>query len=64
MVKIVQNIDELSERAINMKITKNDYIDCLREVTKEKMLAIKEAKDLFEKRVSKLIKANDYILRS
>lgn len=38
-----------------MKITKNDFIDCLREITKDKMVAVKEAKDMFEKRVKKLI---------
>ena len=64
IVKMVQNIDELSERAKNMKITKNDFIDCLREITKDKMVAVKEAKDMFEKRVKKLITAQEYILRS
>ena len=47
-----------------MKITKNDFIDCLREITKDKMVAVKEAKDMFEKRVRKLITAQEYILRS
>ena len=44
IIKIVQNIDELSEPALNVKLTKNDFIDCLRQVTREKMTAIKEAK--------------------
>ena len=33
-------------------------------MTKEKILCIKEAKDLFERRVAKLIRAQDYLLRS
>ena len=64
VVRMVQNIDELSERAVNMKLTKNDFIDCLRRVTKSKVLAIKEAKEIFERRVGKLAKAQDYMLQS
>ena len=30
VVRIVQNIDELSERVLTMKLTKIDFIDCLR----------------------------------
>lgn len=33
-------------------------------MTKEKILSIKEAKDLFERRVAKLIRAQEYLLRS
>lgn len=54
---IIENIDELSERASNMVITKNEFLNALREVTKEKILAIRDAKKLFGKRVTKLMKA-------
>ncbi len=47
-----------------MKITKNDFMDCLREVTKSKILAIKEAKEIFEARVQKLVRAQEYELRT
>jgi len=57
VVRMVQNIDELSERALNIKLTKNDFIDCLRRVTKSKIVGIKEAKEIFERRVTKLAKA-------
>lgn len=30
VVRIVQNIDELSDRVLTMKLTKIDFIDCLR----------------------------------
>jgi len=64
LIDIVENIDNISERALNMKITKNDFMDCLRDVTKSKILAIKEAKEIFEVRVSKLVRAQEYELRT
>ena len=57
VVRMVQNIDGLSERALDLKLTKNDFIDCLRRVTKSKILGIKEAKEIFERRVQKLARA-------
>ena len=30
-----------------MQISKNEFMECLRNVTKEKILSIKEAKNLF-----------------
>jgi Cdc6-like AAA superfamily ATPase len=61
-MEIVENIDSMAEKAKNLKITKNDFIDCLRQVTQIKILSIKESKDIFEKRVQKLIKAQEYEL--
>ena len=54
---IIENIDELSARASNMVVTKNEFLNALREVTKEKILAVRDAKKLFGKRVTKLMKA-------
>lgn len=54
---IIENIDELSDRASNMVISKNEFLNALREVTKEKILAVRDAKKLFGKRVTKLMKA-------
>lgn len=59
---IIENIDELSERASNMVISKNEFLNALREVTKEKILAVRDAKKLFGKRVTKLMKAQQYEL--
>ena len=41
LLEIVQNIDEISQQAENMKISRNDFINCLRDVTRQKMLDIK-----------------------
>jgi hypothetical protein len=41
-------------------LNKNDYLDCLRCVTKDKILSIKEAERLFKVKVNQLIKAKDY----
>lgn len=54
---IIDNIDELSDRASNMVISKNEFLNALREVTKEKILAVRDAKKLFGRRVTKLMKA-------
>ena len=64
LADIVENIDDLSARAQQMKITRNEYLDCLRHITKTKMLQIQEAKNIFEKRVNKLIKAQEYELQN
>ena len=57
VVDLVENIDELSDRAHNMKMTRSEYMNCLRQVTKVKVLSIKEAKTIFQKRINKLLKA-------
>ena len=44
---LVENVDELSERAHNMKMTRSEYMNCLRQVTKVKIASIKEAKEIF-----------------
>lgn len=64
LADIVENIDDLSLRAQQMKITRNEYLDCLRHITKTKMMQIQEAKNIFEKRVNKLIKAQEYELQN
>ena len=61
---IVENIDDISEQAENMKISRNEFLSALREVTKQKIAGIKEAKELFQKRVRKLMKAQDYELNN
>lgn len=54
---LIENIDDLSEAAKNIKLTKNEFMDCLRNITKEKILSIKEAKSIFTKRIRKLMEA-------
>lgn len=44
---IVSNIDELSQKAIDMQITKADFLDVLRSVTRQKILDVKHASNLF-----------------
>jgi len=41
-------------------LNKNDYLDCLRCVTQDKIISIKEAERLFKVKVNQLIKAKDY----
>ena len=57
ILEVVANIDEISKQAENMKITRNDFINCLREVTRQKMIDIKDAKGIFETRIKKMIRA-------
>jgi hypothetical protein len=57
ILEIVNNIDFLDEKAKNIKISKNDFIDSLRHVTCEKIFGIKEAKKVFQNRINKLISA-------
>jgi GMP synthase PP-ATPase subunit len=61
---LIDNIDEVSEKTVkSLNLTKSDFIDCLREVTRDKIFSIKESKTIFEKRVKKLIKAQDYEIK-
>jgi|TARA_B110000285_G_C15025577_1_gene563982 hypothetical protein len=41
LIDIVENIDDLSNATVDMQITRNEYLNCLREVTKNKILDIK-----------------------
>ena len=41
LLDIVDNIEDVSKQAMNMQITKNEFFDSLREVTKQKVLGIK-----------------------
>ena len=47
-----------------MKLTKNDFLNVLRDVTRSKILSIREARSIFDQRVKKLIKAQRYEVRS
>jgi hypothetical protein len=58
----VENIDHLDEKARKIRISKLDFIDSLRQVTCEKIFAIKEAKNIFQRKTMKLIQAQDYEL--
>lgn len=60
LLDMIENIDDVSEKVCRMKITKNQFVDCLRELTKEKILTVKESKQVFQARIKKLIKAQDY----
>jgi len=41
LIDIVENIDDLSNATQDMQIPRNEYLTCLREVTKNKILDIK-----------------------
>lgn len=62
LIDLVDNIDDMSEQAINMPITKKQFLGTLREVTRDKVLAIKQAKTLFDRRIKKMILAQSYEL--
>lgn len=64
ILEIVENIDYLDEKAKKIRISKLDFIDSLRAVTCDKIASIKEAKDLFQTRVNKLIRAQEYELNN
>ena len=40
-MQLVENIDSLAVRAVHMQLTKVGYLDCLREVTRQKILQVK-----------------------
>jgi len=63
-VALLDTVDDLSVRALNLKLTKKRYIDCLRDVTAKKVLALKKAKDLFEAAIDRLAAAQEYELKS
>ena len=47
-MEIIENLDDLTDTAQSIQLNKNDYLDCLRCVTKDKILSIKEAEKLFK----------------
>ena len=47
-----------------MKLTRSEFLNALRQVTQVKVRSIKEAKGIFQKRVNKLLKAQQYEVRS
>ena len=62
LIDLVDNIDSVSEIVDHLPITKNDFFNCLREVTLQKVKGIKQAKDIFDKRIRKMMRAQDYEL--
>ena len=60
LMDLIENIDDISEKVQKMKITKSQFVDCLRDMTKDKIMTVKESKTVFEARIKKLIKAQDY----
>mgnify|MGYP006093475937 FL=1 len=61
-MEMIENLDSAYERVKEVKLTKIDFIDCLRGVTQKKVFAVKEARDIFEKRIRKLIRSQEYEL--
>ena len=61
-MEMIENLDSAYEKVKEVKLTKIDFIDCLRKVTQQKTFAVKEAKEVFEKRITKLIRAQEYEL--
>lgn len=64
IINLVENIETVSRRAKKMQMTKICFIDCLREVNQQKILAVDEAKQLFKKRIQVLVNAKNYELQS
>ena len=64
IVDMIDTIDDLCERAKYLKLTKQGFIDCLREVTCRKIEGIKRAKELFEVAIEKLVHAQEYELKT
>ena len=62
VAEIVDNINDVGEKADQIILTKNDYINSLHEVSKQKLKSIQEAHQIFSKRVDKLIKTQEYEL--
>ena len=62
VMEMIENLDSAYERVKEVKLTKIDFIDCLRGVTQKKVFAVKEARDIFEKRIRKLIRSQEYEL--
>ena len=44
LMELIENIDDISEKVMKMKVTKSQFVDCLRELTKDKILTVKESK--------------------
>ena len=61
---MVENLGEYVQQANKFKLNKKDYISCLRSITKQKILTVKESRKIFDERVKKLIRAQQYELRS
>lgn len=64
LIDLVDNIDEVSEIVDTLPITKNDFFNCLREITREKVKGVKQAKDIFDKRIRKMMRAQEYELQN
>lgn len=62
--EIVSNIDELSQKASTMKVSKNDFLDVLRNITRQKILDIKHANKLFKTRIEKMMRAQNYEIKN
>jgi hypothetical protein len=66
MIKIYDLVEHLElklETAEDCQLTKNEYIDTLRTVTKEKIIAVKEVKSMFHNRMKYFIAAQKYAVR-
>ena len=62
VMEMIENLDSAYERVKEVKLTKIDFIDCLRKVTQKNVFAVKEAREVFEKRIRKLIRSQEYEL--
>lgn len=60
---IIENLSEYVFEAHEMKMSKLQFIDALRAVQKDKILSIEETKEIFEKGVDKLIRAQEYEMK-
>lgn len=63
VAEIVDNINDIGEKADQINLTKNDYINSLHVVSNQKLKSIQEAHQIFSKRVDKLIKTQQYELQ-
>ena len=63
VMRLVENIDSNVVRAEAMQLTKVGFIDCLREVNRQKIFTVKKVKDDFKRRIDMVEEAKKYELR-
>lgn len=64
LMYMIDNIDSITDQIDDIKVSKIDFINCLREQTRRKMWEMKELKDMFMGRIRKLKVAQDYEMKN
>ena len=60
VMKLVENLDQHVVKAEAMQLTKVGFIDCLREVNRQRIFTVKKIKDDFKKRLDLIVEAKKY----